>query len=143
MGGGGSANESRQLLEQEGSITKLLHLPPLPLLPLERWVLGAAAAAAPPVAAAQPPFSCSSPLLLLRLLFFPLLLFWLGIFGGASDIFDLTQRPLSQPTGIFCGIRPCIVLSWRCCYCCGRRPRGQRARSNAALIAPILNDKQL
>lgn len=66
---------------QEGSISKLLHLCPLPLLPLERWLLGAAAAAAaaPPVAAAQPPFSCSSPLLLLRLLFFPLLLFWLGI----------------------------------------------------------------
>lgn len=143
---GGSASESCQLHEQEGSITKLLHLRPLPLLPLERWLLGAAtaaAAAAPPVAAAQPPFSCSSPLLLLRLLFFPLLLFWLGIFGGASDIFDLTQRPLSPPTGIICGIRLCIVLSWRRCYCCGRRPRGQRARSNATLIAQIINNNQL
>lgn len=83
---------------RKGSITKLLHLRPFPLLPLERSFLGAAAAAAaPPVAAAQAPFSCSSPLLLVRLLFFPLLFFWLGIVldSDVSVIVDLYQRLLS------------------------------------------------
>lgn len=96
------AQTRRSFCWQEGSITKLLHLCPLPLLPLERWFLGAAAAAAPPVTAAQAPFSCSSPLLLVRLLFFPLLFFWLGILqdSGVSVIFDLTQRLLSTPTDI-------------------------------------------
>lgn len=87
---------------QEDSISKLLHLCPFPLLPLERSFLGAAAAAAPPVAAAQAPFSCSSPLLLVRLLFFPLLFFWLGILqdSGVSVIFDLYQRLLSTLSDI-------------------------------------------
>ena len=87
---------------QEDSITKLLHLCPFPLLPLERSFLGAAAAAAPPVAAAQAPFSCSSPLLLVRLLFFPLLFFWLGILqdSDVSVIFDLYQRLLSALSDI-------------------------------------------
>lgn len=92
-----SHRQHRAFPWQEGSITKLLHLCPFPLLPLERSCLGAAAAAAaaaPPVAAAQAPFSCSSPLLLVRLLFFPLLFFWLGIVqdSDVSVIFDLYQR---------------------------------------------------
>lgn len=93
---------TRQANRQSGSITELLRLCPLPLLPLERWFLGAAAAPAPPVAAAQAPFSCSSPLLLVRLLFFPLLFFWLGILHDSVSVFflDLTQRPLSTPTDI-------------------------------------------
>lgn len=118
MGGGGS--ESSQLHQQEGSITKLLHLRPLPLSPLERWLLGAAAAA-------QPPFSCSSPLLLLRRLFFPLLLFWLGILRDLSSrcFYSTSLSGLCHPpTGSFCGMRLCIVLSRRRRYGRARRARG-------------------
>lgn len=91
-----TAQSRQSFCWQEGSITKLLRLCPLPLLPLERWLLGAAAAAAaaPPVAAAQAPFSCSSPLLLVRLLFFPLLFFWLGILQD-SDVSQCYCRPHS------------------------------------------------
>lgn len=107
-----------QANKQSGSITELLRLCPLPLLPLERWFLGAAAAPAPPVAAAQAPFSCSSPLLLVRLLFFPLLFFWLGILHD-SDV-SVFSRPHSTAAvdadWHFCGLHVGIVSPSCCCF---------------------------